>query len=158
MKVVRVARRAFGLQPQERQQALVAATLLGYANLALKFLPFAKAISLGSVRLNSRFADRELALRESVRAVERASHAVPWRAVCIHQGLALQRMLRRQGVAALLCYGTRQFGGKLQSHVWVTVGDEIVIGGEEAPKFHLVAIYPRSEKSSTSRPSSSRSS
>lgn len=81
-------------------------------------------------------------ISDCVQAVTRASYAVPWRTVCIHQGLALQRMLRTRGVPAILCYGTGQGEGELKSHVWVKVGDEIVIGGDEAPAYHLVATYP----------------
>ena len=51
-------------------------------------------------------------------------------------------MLRRRGVPAVLCYGTSQADGELKSHVWVKVDDEIVIGGDEAPQYHLVATYP----------------
>ena len=49
------------------------------------------------------------------------------------EGLVLQRMLRRKGLAAILCYGSSQAGGELKSHVWVKLGDDILIGDEVAP-------------------------
>lgn len=157
MKEIRLLKRALALPPREGRQALAAAAALLYASAALKLLPFSKAIALGSVRAarsSSNSRDRDT-VSESVRAVERASYAVPWRTVCIHQGLALQLILRRRGIPAILCYGTRQGDENLESHVWVKVGDDILIGGEEAARHHLVAVYPRVEESSTSRPSSS---
>jgi hypothetical protein len=157
MKMIRISRRAFGLPAREQGQALQAAALLGYANLALKFYPFSKAIALGSIPTGDRSSDPRPSVTSIVRAIRRASYAAPWRTVCIHEGLAAQWMLRRRGIPAVLCYGTRQDDGKLQSHVWVRVGDDIVIGGEEAPRFRLVATYPRAEESPTSRPFSSLS-
>ena len=147
--------RALRLPRHERRQALVAAALLAYANVALKLLPFAHAIRLGSIPPRGKRPTDSI--RAIVQAVERAGYAVPWRTVCIHQGLVAQRMLRREGFPAILCYGTRQAGGELQSHVWVKLGEEIVIGGDEAPGYHLVAVYPRAEESSTRRPFSSLS-
>jgi hypothetical protein len=64
--------------------------------------------------------------------------------LCIEQGLAAQRMLRRGGRDALLHYGARQnpASGRLEAHVWVSVDERTVIGGEEAPGFAAVAAYP----------------
>ena len=157
MRMTRLFRRALSLPRRELSQVLQAAAALAYANLALKLYPFSKAIALGSRATRPRNGDKGDIVSSVVRAIRRASYAVPWRTVCIHEGIAAQWMLRREGIPAILCYGTRQADGKLQSHVWLRVGDEIVIGGEEAPKFHLVATYPRVSESSTRRPLSSRS-
>jgi len=157
MKMIRLVGRALNLPAQERREAVRAAALLAYANVALKFYPFSKAIALGSLTTSSLDEHDNGFVRRVVRAIKRASYAAPWRSVCIHEGIAAQRMLRRQNIPAILCYGTRQADGKLQSHVWVKVGDEIVIGGEEAPHYRLVATYPPGEESSTSRPFSSLS-
>jgi hypothetical protein len=64
--------------------------------------------------------------------------------MCIEKGLAVQRLLRQSGVDALLHYGAQQIpsSGKLQAHVWVTVGGDAVIGGEEAAGFAELARYP----------------
>ena len=157
MKTIRLFRRALSLPRRDRRQALEAAALLAYANLALKLYGFSKAIARGSLAARPGSNDDRDLVNSVVRAVRRASYAAPWRTVCIHEGIAAQWMLRRRGVPAVLCYGTRQADEKLEAHVWVKVGDEIVIGGEEAPRFRLVATYPRAEESSTSRPFSSLS-
>lgn len=57
--------------------------MLGYANLALKLLPFSKAISIGSVKPIRAGEDREHAIADTVRAVRRASYAVPWRTLAV---------------------------------------------------------------------------
>lgn len=157
MKAARVIKAAARLPLREAGQALGALAHLAYARLALSLLPFSRAIRIGCVAVARTSAHGDRAVRDCVRAVERASYAAPWRSVCIDRGLALQTMLRRRGVPATLCYGTRQTAGKLESHVWVKVGDAVVIGGEAAPTHHLVASYPSSETVPTSRPSSSLS-
>jgi len=48
-------------------------------------------------------------------------------------------------VQAILVYGTRVQNSELQAHVWVTVGGQIILGGEEAPNFHEVARFPPAE-------------
>lgn len=143
MKILHLARRAWQRPRRETRQVLLAALLLGYVNLALKLLPFSKAISLGSRRIRHRTTPDPRLVTEWADGVKRASRAVPWRSVCIHEGLVLQRLLRGCGIAAILCYGTTKEDGELKSHVWVKVGDEIVIGGDEAGRFQLLAVYPR---------------
>jgi hypothetical protein len=83
MRSIRAIGRAFHLDPQARRQAIVAALMLGYANLALKLLPFSKAISIGSVKPIRAGEDREHAIADTVRAVRRASYAVPWRTLAV---------------------------------------------------------------------------
>jgi hypothetical protein len=68
---------------------------------------------------------------------------VPWKAVCFQQGLALHLMLRRRGIASVLNYGVgKKEDERLAAHVWVDVGSETVIGGEEAPRFARLARFP----------------
>jgi hypothetical protein len=53
-------------------------------------------------------------------------------------------MLRSGGVDAILHYGVRHHPetGKLEAHVWVTVGGRAAIVGEEVSGFARVAAYP----------------
>ena len=117
----------------------VVALMAGWA--AVRFLPFRTAVRIASVELGHQ-AERPDVERVS-RAVAVAAKRVPWRAVCFQQGLALQWMLRRRGVDARLQYGVGHApSSELHAHVWVTVGDEIVMGGDEAPAYKSVATYP----------------
>lgn len=118
----------------------VAALLAAWA--AVRFLPFRRAVASGSRALGTSAVAVDLdAISRSVAV---AGKRVPWRAVCLQQGLALQWMLRRRGIDARLHYGVG-YGASadLQAHVWVTVGDDIVIGAEQVPLVKCVASYPQ---------------
>ncbi len=125
---------------RSRQLLLAEAlAMIFLAAIAIRLLPFERAIRFGSRPLGSLSpVDEDIAW-----SVASVAARVPWRALCFEQGLALQRMLRRRGVDARLHYGIGKGGdGELLAHVWVTVGDLIVIGGENAPVFRAVAVYP----------------
>lgn len=127
-----------------QRQALLAEALLAVAgaSAAIRLREFKRAIRMGSLPLTRQKAASDIT--DDVRwAVETAARNVPWRAMCIQQGLALQWMLRRRGVDARLHYGIgRDEIGELQAHVWVAAGDSVVIGGDEAPRFKCVATFP----------------
>ena len=76
-------------------------------------------------------------------AVEAAARRLPWRTVCIHKSLVVQRMLRSGGANAALHYGARHHPatGMLEAHVWVTVDGRAAIGGENAGSYAQVAVY-----------------
>ena len=119
-----------------------AVAALAFASAALATLPFRRAIRIGSLPLSSA-AERRVSPVRAAAAVRRAARLVPWRAVCIQQGLALQWLLRKRGVEGLLHYGIRVAeDGVLQAHVWVDVDGQTVIGSEEAPKFKRIATFP----------------
>ena len=135
-------RKAHGLSRQRLLLLAEAAGTLAAVSFALHALPFKRVIRMGSVRLANR--SPTATAHDCVWAVEAAARRVPWRAVCIQQGIAAQRMLRRRGIDAVLHYGiaSRGAAAKLEAHVWVTVEGRPVIGGEEARGFAPVAAYP----------------
>ena len=113
--------------------------LAGWA--AVRFLPFRTAVRIASIELGRRVRTTEV--ERLSRAVAVAAKRVPWRAVCFQQGLALQWMLRRRGIDAKLHYGVGNApSSDLRAHVWVSAGESIVMGGEEAAGFKCVATYP----------------
>jgi hypothetical protein len=125
----------------KRRRLLVRAALaLTQASVAVASLPFRRAIRLGAVPLGI----DPISVEDCVWAVEAAARRLPWRTMCIEKGLAVQRMLRGGGVAALLHYGARHHPetSKLEAHVWVTVDGRAVIGGEEAGEFAPIVSYP----------------
>lgn len=120
---------------------LEAAGVLAAAAVAVRFLPFKQAVRLGAVSLRQPANSPNVG--EVCWAVRAAARLVPWRAVCIQQGIALQRMLRHRGVEARLHYGVRRDdAGALQAHVWVEAGKQVLIGGAEAHLFKHVATFP----------------
>lgn len=76
------------------------------------------------------------------RAVAISSRLSPWRSVCLHRALTLHRMLRRRGVPSVLHYGISPVSGKFGAHMWVTLGDDILIGGETRASHVCVAHFP----------------
>jgi hypothetical protein len=129
---------------RERQSLLIEATVeLALASAAVALLPFRRAIVRGSTPLG-KAGDRAGMVEILVWAIEAAARRLPWRTLCIEQGLAAQRMLRRRGIDARLHYGARNdhSASRLEAHVWVTVGDVPVIGGSEAARFAAIATYP----------------
>ena len=127
---------------RERGGLLVEAVgALALSCAAVAFLPFRRAIRIGSV---SRAPGRSGSVSDCVWAIEAPARRMPLRAVCIQKGLALQRMLRRRGVDARLHYGARNEPppGKLHAHVWVSVDGDVVMGGNESPDFAELAVFP----------------
>jgi hypothetical protein len=121
-----------------------ALVLLAAASAAIRLFPFRRTAALMS---RSRLAIRESAgdrlINQCRWAVNAWADRVPWRAVCFQRGLALQLMLRRRGIPALLHYGVMQDGERgLQAHVWVSVNGRAVQGGEEAAGFACLATFP----------------
>jgi hypothetical protein len=133
--------RFYRMKSTRRRLLLRAGITVAAASAAVALLPFRLAIRFGSVDLGP---IRACNVADSVWAVQVIARRVLWRAKCIEQGLALQRMLRSVGVNAVLHYGVRHHpqSGELEAHVWVTVEGEAVIGGAEAAGFTSLATYP----------------
>ena len=123
--------------------AMAAVARLAQASIAIRRLPFARAVRLGSVQLArppQNPADRVIRVVWAVRA---ASARVPWRTMCFPQALAAQLMLRRAGIDARLHFGAALEPDKgMEAHVWVTVDGQTVIGGEQAPRFGKLYTVP----------------
>ena len=128
-----------------RLMLIEALATVAAASAAVRLLPFKQAVQLGSRRLPANKASGDPTADASW-AVEAAARNVPWRAMCIQKGIALQWMLRRRGVNAMLHYGVaRDAAGEIEAHVWVAADDRVIIGGEEAARFSRVATFPLGE-------------
>ena len=128
------------LDGRRRWLLLRAAGLLTAASAIVALLPFRRAIRFGGPVLR----DGSISVDEAFWAVEAAARRMPWRAMCIEKGLVVQRMLRLGGVDAILHYGARHHpgSGRLEAHVWVRAGGEIIMGGEQAADFAELATFP----------------
>jgi len=129
------------LSGEQRRLLLRATILLALASAGMAFLPFRRAIRFGCVTPHG---GRSALVDDVIWAVEAAARRAPWRTMCIEKGLVVQRMLRSGGVDAILHYGARHHDetNKLEAHVWVTVGDRVVIGGGDTAGFAEVAAFP----------------
>src|SRR5688572_33190175 len=113
-------RRALGTDYAMFAEALAALIL---AAVTVKF-PFRVVGRSMSLNRGASLEDAQLAAAVA-RAVDRAARRVPWRSVCLDQGLAAHWMLRRRGQRSLLHYGIGKAGERLAAHVWVSLGDQI---------------------------------
>ena len=119
------------------------ALVLVVASVLIRLLPFrrlAQIISTG--RLDGDGADHRATISKISWALNAVARRLPWRAVCIHKGIAAQFMLRRRGLPNTLHYGIRSREGLLKAHVWVISGVVPVVGVEEAHQFACVATFP----------------
>ena len=125
------------------QQRLLVETVanLAWAAFAVQAIPFRRLVS---TRPPARGADMApVELRRLARTVENVARRVPWRAVCIEQAVCLRAMLRRRGISSEFHYGiARGDQADLKGHVWLSVGEEVVIGGQVAGDFTLVGSFP----------------
>ena len=113
--------------------------LLGLAALTVRCLSFARMFRwmerVGETRTPAIAADR------IVLSVKRAQRRVPWRTVCIHQGIAAHVLLRMAGHRSQFVYGMAS-SPELVAHVWVRVEGAIVIGGDASTECVEVAAVP----------------
>jgi hypothetical protein len=119
------------------------ATLAG-ASLAIRLMRFRRLAAAASRGAASTVpAPDDARMRKLRWAVEAWGRRVPWRAVCFQRGLAFHVMLRRRGIDSRLHYGVSPSGeAGLSAHVWISVGGRTWLGGEEAPRFALLATFP----------------
>ena len=118
-----------------------ACVALAAASAATRLLPFKRYIRLGALPIRR---SRPLDQTELVRIMEALGRRMPFRALCLQQGIAFQRMLRRRGVDAVLHYGIRLPDGRgdMLAHVWVSVDGEVLLGQREREGYAEVARYP----------------
>lgn len=126
---------------------LEAAILLAASAAALRILPFnrvVKAASRNSARQRPIDDEAHRATVARVKwAIEAAARRMPLRLVCFQKGLAAQRLLKRQGLPAVLHYGINPKEAEgLKAHVWVTSSSYPVVGHEVANQFACVASFP----------------
>ncbi|WP_205480263.1 lasso peptide biosynthesis B2 protein [Sphingomonas arenae] len=131
-------RRFRRLSVGQRRLLIEAAARLAWAAVLVRVAPFHRVIRSGAVPLGPMMAHDHAAV---ARAVRWAAAVVPFRTVCLQQGLACQAMLRARGLDARLHYGVAT-GDGLEGHVWVMLGDATLIGGDEASRFKSVACFP----------------
>jgi Transglutaminase-like superfamily len=124
---------------------LEALCYLAVARTVIRFLPF--AFLTNRIRAPSKPA-KDLpphTINSVCAAVSTASNRLaPW-AVCLPQAVAGHWMLRRRGVASVVCFGAgRDPNGGLGAHAWLKASDQVVLGGKAMAGFTPVAEFPPS--------------
>lgn len=109
-----------GLSRENRGSLARAWAYLLVANLALRFLPVSRAGALLG-RLGGRPRKRPTGVPADrlarLVAIAGRHHLLPM--TCLPRSLALQALLRRQGIEAELRIGVRREAGELRAHAWV---------------------------------------
>ncbi|WP_371345147.1 lasso peptide biosynthesis B2 protein [Ancylobacter sp. IITR112] len=118
--------------------------VVALARLAIVTLPFRHVARLASTRPARPLpADAEAQILRARWAIRAVARRMPFRALCLEQGLSARAMLHRRGVPTTLYYGVaKDKDGKLAAHLWVRSGALDVIGTENAAQFTLLATFP----------------
>ena len=117
---------------------LEAGAVLAASSVLTRVLSFKTYIKMGSRAIGSARSSDGKRLSW---ITDELANRLPFRAVCLQRGLALQWMLRRRGLDAVLHYGIRM-QAEVEAHVWVTLGQVVMIGGPQHTTFNEVARYP----------------
>lgn len=120
------------LSGRDQLLLLYAATVLAAAVLGLRLFPW-MMLQRPLVRLanwSSRFASaRRPSAQQITRAIRIASSCIP-KATCLPRALAAQLLLIQNAYPAEVLIGVaKNEDQKLEAHAWVSIGNDIVIGG-----------------------------
>ena len=64
----------------------------------------------------------------------------PWKNTCLVKALAAHRMLKKREITHELHFGVAPKGNnELEAHAWLSVGNEIILGGENVNEFHEIS-------------------
>ena len=131
----------------QRGLLVEAVVLIGLTTVAIRVLPFRVLMRLAEWPLGRQRGriPRDVLLPWVRRAVLAASRRAPWDAVCLHQSLTAQILLRRRGAPSVLYYGAHPGdAGGMKAHAWVKCDGVDVVGGEVAGDYAVLATFPRS--------------
>jgi hypothetical protein len=128
-----------------RRRALEAGAELTRASLQLRLVGTTRTMGiLGALQTDDN-AERAGATgqREAERVgrvVAAVARRLPWHPSCLRQALAVQRMLRRRGIASRLHLGVA-FASVSAAHAWVTVDGRPVVGRRGIERFVPIAAF-----------------
>lgn len=128
-----------------RGRAVEAAAELTRASVEFRVIPSSRTAGLlGAVQGGEREApvapgQLEQATRVGT-TVARVAARLPWHPTCLRQAVAVQRMLRRRGIACRLHLGVTSMN-EAKAHAWVTVGGEPIVGRSGVEQFVPIAAF-----------------
>jgi transglutaminase superfamily protein len=136
---------AFRVSPADRRRALEAGVELTRASLELAMIRSTRTVELlGAPRTVEGTEPMAVARQHEAEQVGRVVTAVarrlPWHPTCLRQALAVQRMLRRRGIASRLHLGVAGAGVNA-AHAWVTVDGRPVVGRRGIERFVPIAAF-----------------
>ncbi len=136
--------KAVHLPPADRRCAVEATAQLTRATLELRLVPRARTVGLlGGLQTGEQPPAGAAQLREAERVgriVAGVARRLPWHPTCLRQALAVQRMLRRRGIAGRLHLGVTG-ATEAAAHAWVTVDGHPVVGRPGLERFVALAAF-----------------
>jgi hypothetical protein len=128
-----------------------AAALLSVAQFLTRCVPYSRwATLLGPIAREpgrAAFARERQVAGDVVRAVDIAARHLPWNVVCLPRAMAAKWMLARRNIPSVLHIGIGRTPDAAASasssglHAWLSAGPEILVGGEVADQFSVLARY-----------------
>ena len=125
------------LESEDKCVLLSAVGRLFVARVQLAITPFDQLAYKLSSETNGdgEVADPDWLQRVSF-AIRAAANNVPWRSDCFPQAIAARAMLKSRGYASTIHLGVEKAGeGELAAHAWLTCGETVVTGEEEADRY-----------------------
>ena len=122
------------------------ALLTGINRLIIKFVPF-KTIGefLGQYMVLSNVTVSEKKLRQAkviAKLLRYITQITPWRVMCFEQALTAAQLYKVLGIPFDIFFGTKRMtDGSLCAHSWISVGGQVMTGGEEMADFKVLANY-----------------
>lgn len=106
--------------PRRFVSALRIMAWLLVADLALRVLPYGRAVSLlkSGPRSGAKRPSAE-EIRALAREVEAAARYHLYPIQCLRRALVLRRLLSQRGIATEIRFGVRKDSGRLEAHAWV---------------------------------------
>ena len=131
------------LSAPERWLVLEAVACLLWVRVILALFPLATALQ---ILRRTTVAEKVPAAssggaEEIKRALYRAAHYVPFKALCLQQAFAASLMLRRRGLPAAVHFGVRGKGDSIVAHAWSVSGESPITGTELADQFVPIAVF-----------------
>lgn len=136
----------------ERGLLLEAAVVLPLVSAAIRLVPFRHLMRLAEWPLGRASTIPRAALPRRVRWVLQVLSRRAPGAVCLHQSLTAQILLRRRGAPSILFYGANPGDADgMKAHAWVACDGVDVVGGEVAREFAVLATFPQADADKLTR-------
>lgn len=90
-------------------------------------------------------AHGDMDAREIGKIVATVAHGLPFRALCLQQVIATQRMLARRGCRSTIKLGVRRdetAPAQIGAHAWLLVGGQVVNGEGDLDQFSVIGTFP----------------
>jgi hypothetical protein len=124
-----------------RMHCREAALCLIAARIAVRLLPPGFVLRWASRPLKRPRLLSGFEIDRVARSIETAASKRWVGAVCLPRALAAQTMLRRRGIASVLCLGVARGDTGLSTHAWLEIGQDIIVGGAERDRFTKIREF-----------------